>query len=148
VITHGREPSGDEQRAEFIAVKTRGMRFVVEARTANMRRGGMLNEVFFFGVPVEGRDRAEPPRDRRPGTTFGIQIASEGFDVHATSVEQTQVVAETPRRVLAEIQGVRVPGQAPVAGQEPGERDRFSIAEHRIDSNQPARCCRSHHGPP
>ena len=58
VITHGREPSGDEQRAEFIAVKTRGMRFVVEARTANMRRGGMLNEVFFFGVPVEGRDRA------------------------------------------------------------------------------------------
>ena len=64
VITRGRETSGDEQRTEFVAVKTRRVRFLVEARTANMRRGGMLDEVFFFGIPVERRDGAEPPRDR------------------------------------------------------------------------------------
>ena len=60
----------------------------------------MLEQPFLFGVAVESGYRAQPPRDRGTGTTLGFEIASEALDVHTASVEQPELVIETPRRVL------------------------------------------------
>jgi hypothetical protein len=52
------EPGGDQDRAELVAVQSRGVGFVVEARPANMPGRGMIEEFFLDRVPVEPGDGA------------------------------------------------------------------------------------------
>ena len=48
-----------------------------------MHGWGLLDEAFFFGVPVEAGDGAEPAADGGPGTAEGFEVAAELFDVGA-----------------------------------------------------------------
>ena len=80
-----------------------------------MRGRGMLKQLFLHRVLVEPGDRAQPPGDGRPGPAAAFQIASEAFNVSAAGLEQAQVVLLAPGRVLAQIQRIRLAGQAGVA---------------------------------
>jgi len=48
-----------------------------------------------------------------------FQIAGEALDVRAPPLEQAEVMLTAPARILAQVQLVRLAGQAAVAGQEP-----------------------------
>jgi len=53
----------------------------------------------------------------RPG---GLEVPAEALDVGAARAEQPQAVVVAPGRELAQVQRVRLAGQAGVPGQEPG----------------------------
>ena len=69
VILCSAETGGDEHGTDFVAVQPGGVRFVVESRTAHVHGRRLGDEVFFFGVAVEARHRAEPAGDRRASST-------------------------------------------------------------------------------
>ena len=148
----GRVPQagGDQQCAELVTVQPDGMRLIVQAGTADMRGRGMLQQLFLHRVLVEPGDRAQPPGDGRPGPATGFQIAGEAFDISPARLEQAQVVLLAPGRVLAQIQRIRLPGQAGVTGQEPSQGEPFGLGEHRLDSGNGCGCgCgRGGHGAP
>ena len=78
--------------AQVVAVESDGVRFVVEARSADVDRWGVFDQAFLFGVAVEAGDRAEPTGDRGPGASASLQMAGEGLDVGAAGVEDRQRV--------------------------------------------------------
>jgi hypothetical protein len=117
------EPGGDQDRAELVAVQRGGVRLVVQPWAADVRGRGVLEEFFLDGVPVEPGDRAQPPGDGGAGTAAGLQLPGEGLDVRAADREQRQGPGAAPGGELAQVQGVRLPGQAAVPGQEPSERE-------------------------
>src|SRR4249920_2449274 len=89
----GRPKSGgDQQRAEFVAVQTGGVRLVVQTGPADMSGRGMAEEFFLDGVAVEPRDGAEPACDSGPGSAAGFEVAGEALDVRAAGLEQAQQV--------------------------------------------------------
>jgi hypothetical protein len=53
-----------------------------------MHCGRDTDEVFLFGVPVEARDGAQPPRDRRPSASQAFEVAGEGLDIGSARTEQ------------------------------------------------------------
>jgi hypothetical protein len=75
----------------------------------------MIQQFFLDGIPVEPGDRAEPSRDGRPGAAAGFEVAGEALDVGAADIEQAQVMLVAPARELAQVQSVRLTGQAAVA---------------------------------
>jgi hypothetical protein len=123
----GAQAGGDQQRAKLGAVQPDGMGLIIQARAADMRGPGMLQQLFLHRVPVEPGDRAQPPGDGRPGTAARFQIAGEAFDIRPARLEQAQVVLLAPGRVLAQIQRIRLPGQAGVTGQEPSQGEPFGL---------------------
>jgi hypothetical protein len=66
----------------------------------------------------------------------GIQIAGEALDVGAAGLEQVQMMLLAPAGKLAQVQLVRLAGQAAVAGQESRERQPLSAGEHRHDRDE------------
>ena len=84
-------------------------------------------DAFFFGVPVEPDDRAQPTGDGGPGLAAVFEIAGEAFDVDAADVEQLMVVLPAPSGELAQVQGVDVTGETAVGGQEPEQGDSFDV---------------------
>jgi hypothetical protein len=106
----------DEQRSDLVAVRTDGVRVVIQSWSAHVgsRRG--FEQVFLDGVAVQPGDGAQPAGDARAGTTSGFHVPCETFDVGALRGEQMQPVLRAPRRVLAQVEGVRVAGQSGVAG--------------------------------
>ena len=54
------QPGGHQQRTEFVAVQPRGVRLIVQARAADVRGRGVLEQVFLYGVAVEPGDGAQP----------------------------------------------------------------------------------------
>jgi hypothetical protein len=96
-----------------------------------------VKQVFFYRVPVEPGDRAQPAGDRRPGPAFGFQVTGEALDVSAAALEQADVALVAPGGVLPQDQRAGLAGQAPVAGQEPGERAVLAVAGDQL-SAQPA----------
>jgi hypothetical protein len=130
------EPGGDQERAELVAVQRDGVRLVVHPRTADVRGWGTLQELFFDRVLVEPGDSAQPPGHGRAGPAPDFEFPGEAFDVGAADGEQRQGAGAAPGGELAQVQGVRLPGQASVSGQEPGEGDPFGIGEGGLDRGE------------
>jgi hypothetical protein len=83
-----------------------------------MNGRGMIEQFFLDRVPVEPGDRAQPPRNGGPGPASCFQFAGEALDIRAASTEQAQVMLVAPAGELAQIQLIRLPGQAAVTSQE------------------------------
>ena len=94
------KPGGDQQRAELVAVQPDGMGLIVQARSADMRGRGMLEQVLLHRIPVEPRDRAQTAGDGGAGPAAGFQVTGEALDVGAAGLEQAQVALLAPGRVL------------------------------------------------
>ena len=94
------------------------------------RRAGQ--QPFFFGVPVEAGDRAQPPSHRSPRPAPLLEVPGETLDVSPAHLEQPQVVLIAPHHELTQIERVGVAGQSAVASQETGQRQTFRIGEDRI----------------
>jgi len=92
-----------------------------------MDRRGRGDEGFLFGVTVEAGDRAQPAGDRRCRPALRLELTAEGLDVTAADLEQAQMAPVAERHELAEVEGVGVAGEAPVAAEEPGQRNMFRI---------------------
>ena len=73
------------------------------------------------------RKEGKTNSDRRGGPALRLEFPSERFDVTAADLEQAQVASVAERHELAEVQGVCVTGETPVAAQEPGQRNVFRI---------------------
>ena len=82
------QPGGDQQRAEFVAVQSGGVRFVVQPGATDVGGRGVVEQVFLDGVPVEPGDGAQPAGDGGPGPAAGLQIAGETLDVGAAGLEE------------------------------------------------------------
>jgi len=124
------EPGGNEQRTQLVAVQPGGYRLIIQPGTADMRGQGLIQQVFLHRVPVEPGDGAQPPGDRGPGATTGLQVAGETLDVRTAGLKQAQVMLLAPARVLTQVQLVRFAGQAAIAGQESSQRQPLRVAEH------------------
>src|SRR6266700_6890290 len=70
--------------------------------------------------PIASRSRAKP--------SMSAPIAAGG--------EQGERPGAAPVRELAQVQGVRLAGQAAVTGQEPGEGESLGIGEGRLDRGE------------
>jgi len=118
------EPGGDQQRAELVAIKGDRIRFVVHPRTADVRGGRTLQELFFDSVLVEPGDGGQPPRDGGAGPAHRFQVAGEALDVRAADGEQGQRACATPAGELAQVQGVGLAGQAAYPARNPASASR------------------------
>ncbi len=107
----------------------------------------MLEELLFDGVLVEPGDGAQPPGDGGAGAGAGFQVAGEAFDVGAAGGEQVQGAGAAPGGELAQVQRLRLACQPAVSSQEPGQREPFGIAEHRLDGDERG-CSGGHRAPP
>ena len=130
------EPGGDQERAELVAVQGDGMRLVLQPRTADVSGWGMLEELFFNHVLVKPGDGAQPPGDGRAGPAPGFEFPGEAFDVGAADGEQRQGTGAAPGGELAQVECVRLAGQAAVPGQEPGKGEPFGIGEGGLDRGE------------
>ena len=99
-------------------------------------------------MPVEARDGAQAAGDGGPGAAAGFQIPGEALDVGAAGLEQADVVLLAPAGVLAQVQRVRLAGQAGVTGQEPSQGPPLRLGEHRLDGGNSGGRGRGGHGAP
>lgn len=76
---------------------------VVDAWPADVHRRGMLDDAFFFGVPVEADDGAQPTSDHGPGLAAILEIASEALDVNAANIAHPLIVLPAPSGELTQI---------------------------------------------
>jgi len=97
---------------------------------------GVVEQVFLHRVPVEPGDRAQPPGDGGPGPAADLQVAGEALDVGAAGLKQAQAVLVAPARILAQVQLLRLTGQAAVASQESRECQPLSVGKHRRNRDQ------------
>ena len=111
VIAWRRQASGDQDRAELVAVEVGDMGLVVDPWPADVHRRRVLDHAFFFGVAVEPDDRAQPAGDGGPSLAAVFEVAGEAFDVDPADVEQLMVVLPAPGSELTQIQGVGVAGE-------------------------------------
>jgi hypothetical protein len=98
--------------------------------------GWVIQELFFDGVLAEPGDGGQPPGDGGAGAAPGFQVACEGLDVGAADGEQAEGAGTAPGGELAQVQCLRLPGQAAVPGQEPGEGEPFGIGEDSLDRGE------------
>jgi AAA domain len=89
----------------------------------NVERVGLLSGP--RGEQIAGRprtdkpgDRAQPPRHGGSRPAPGFQVTCKALDLRAASIEQADMLL-APAGILAQVQRVRVAGQAGVPGQEP-----------------------------
>ena len=61
-----------------------------------------------------------------------FEVAGEALDVDPMDVEQTPVVLPAPRRELAQIEGVGLPGEASVPGEEAEQRRLLDLGQERL----------------
>jgi hypothetical protein len=119
MLGSGPEPGRDQQCSHLVAVQGRGVRFVVQPRAADMDSRGMIEVFLFDGVPVEPGHRGQPSYDGGAGPAKGFQVPGEALDVRAAATEQPQVMPMAPARERAQVQLVRLAGQAAVISQKP-----------------------------
>jgi hypothetical protein len=129
VVAGAGETSGDQHRSDLVAVQARGAGLVVEAWPAHVHRRRGRDHAFLFGVPVEAGDGAQPPGDRCTRFAERLEVPTEGLDVGAARTEQPHAPFRAPGDVLAQIQRVRLTGQAAIASQEADERKLLFRAE-------------------
>jgi hypothetical protein len=126
------QPGGDEQSAELVAVQPDGMRFVVQAGTADVGGRGMVQEFFLDRAPVEPGDRRKPAGHGRGGPAAVFQVPGEQLDIGPPDREQRQRPVPAPCGELAQVQCIGFAGLAAVPGQEPGQRKPLRSGEHRL----------------
>jgi len=80
----------------------------------------VLQQLLLDGVLIEPGDRAQPAGDRGAGPAAGFQVPGEALDVRPAGLEQVQVMLAAPAGELAQVQLIRLAGQAGAAGQKPG----------------------------
>jgi hypothetical protein len=114
------ETGGDQHLAEFVVVQPGGVLLVVQPGVQDVSGRRTVKQVFFYRVPAEPGDRAQPAGDRRPGLAFGFQVTGEALDLSTTALEQADVALAAPGGVLPQDQRAGLADQARVAGQEPG----------------------------
>jgi hypothetical protein len=147
MLSRRAESGGDQQRAEFVAVQPDRVGFIVQPWPADVRGRGMVEELFFDGIPVEPGNGAQTTGDGGPGTAARFQVTGEALDVGAAGGEQRQLVLLAPGGELPQIEFVGLAGQAAAASQEPGQGEPFSRAEHGCKENQGSRgSCGGHRG--
>src|SRR5262245_66290958 len=100
-----------------------------------MRSWGVIEEFFFYGVAVEPGHGAQAPGEGGPGAAAGFQVTGETLDVGAARLEQANVVLLAPAGELAQVQRVRLAGQAGVAGQEPSQGEPLGLGKHGLDGS-------------
>ena len=132
----GSNPGCDQQGAELVAVQRDGAGLVIYPRTADMGSRGAVQELFLDRVLVEPGDGAQPPGNGGPGPAHRFQVPGEGLDVSAADGEQGNGAGPAPGSALAQVEGVRVAGQAAVPGQEPGEGEPLGIGEGGLDGDE------------
>jgi len=71
--------------------------------------------------------RAPPP---------GFQVPGEALDVGPVDGEQRQGTSPAPAGELPQVQRVRLPCQAPVSRQEPGEGDPLGVGEDGLNRGE------------
>src|SRR5438309_5006860 len=135
VITSRGQAGGDEQRAELVAVKTGGMRLVIQPRAPDMDRRRVLDHTFLLGIAKEAGDRAQAPRHRRPGLPFRFKITGETLDVDPPSSEQPKRDGQNTNWRTAGGPTRRPRGSPPVAGQKPRQGLLLPDREPRLDTN-------------
>src|SRR6266516_2750791 len=91
----------------------------------------IIQQVFLDGVWVEPGDGAQPACDRGPGAGRGSTGRARNTSTSARCLEEAQVLMSAPAGVLAQVQFIRLPGQAAIADQESGERQRLGVGEYR-----------------
>ena len=101
-----------------------------------MRRRRAAEKLFLDGVLVEPGDGGQPPGDCSAGPALRFQVPGEALDVGAADGEQRQGPGPAPAGELAQVQRVRLPGQAAVPGQEPSEGDPLGIGEDGLDRGE------------
>jgi hypothetical protein len=111
------------------------MGLVVDPRTSDVRGWGTVQEFLLEGTSVEPGDDGQPSGDGGAGPAYGFQFPGEGLDVGAADGEQRCGPCTAPTGELAQVQGLRLAGQAAV----PGKRDSFGVGEDGLD-------CREHGG--
>jgi hypothetical protein len=72
-------------------------RLVVQSRSPDVGRRGVIQEFFPDCVPVEPGDGAPPPGDRGPCSSSCFQVPGEAFDVGAADGEQVLGTGAAPR---------------------------------------------------
>jgi hypothetical protein len=77
-----------------------------------------------------------------------LQVAGEGFDVGSADGKQGHRTGSAPAGELAQVQGVRLPGQAAVPRQDPGESDPLGAGEDGLDRGGRSRWGGSGHRAP
>ena len=122
VLLRSAESGSDEHGSDLVAVQAGGVRLVVEAWSTNVHRRRNRNESFFFGVPVEACDRAQPPSDRCSGAPAPLQVTAEAFDVRPARPEQRNRPFCAPLHPLAQVQLIRLTGEPAVSSEESDER--------------------------
>jgi hypothetical protein len=95
------EPGRDQQRAELVTVQPGGVRLIIQARSADMSSGRVIQQFLLDGIPVEPGNGAQPPGDGSRGAATGFQVAGESLDVGAAGLEQADVMLSAPAGVLA-----------------------------------------------
>jgi hypothetical protein len=140
VIAAAGQSGGDQHGADLVAVQAGGVGLVVKARSPHVRRRGHGDQALLFGVPVEARHRAQPTSDRGPGPPEGLEVTGEPLDVGAACPEHRHPVFGAPSDVLAQIERVRVTGEAAVAGQEPRQRQLLVRAEQFVSGRDRGAC--------
>jgi hypothetical protein len=128
VLERWAEPSGDQERAELVAVRGDSMGLVIQPRTADVRGRRIIEQLFFDRVLVEPA-MVHNRRMTVAGPAPGFEFPGEAFDVGAADAEQRQGAGAAPGGELAQVQGVRLPGQASVSGQEPARVSRSGSAK-------------------
>ena len=88
VIAWRGQAGGDQDGAELVAVEVGDVGLVVDPRSADVHRRGVLDDAFLFGVAVEPDDRAQPAGDGGAGLAAVFEVAGEALDVDAADVEQ------------------------------------------------------------
>ena len=66
---------------ELVAVQMGDVGLVIDFRSPDVHRRGVLDHAFLFGVAVEADDRAQPARHRRSRLAAVLQVAGEALDV-------------------------------------------------------------------
>jgi hypothetical protein len=81
---------GGQEGTELVAVQGGGTRLVVQPRSADVRGGRVVDQLFLDGVPVEPGDGGQPPGHGRAGTPERFQFPGERLDVGPADGEQRQ----------------------------------------------------------
>ena len=142
------EPGGDEERSDLVAVQADGVGLVVDPGSADMYRRRVVDQALFFGVAVEAGHGAQPSGDGGGRSSSSFEVAPEGLDVAAADLEKAQVALVAEGDELAQVQGVGVAGEAPVAAEEPGQCYMFRIDQTRVVDDDGCRRNGGHGIPP
>jgi hypothetical protein len=106
----------------------------------------MAGQLFVDGVLAEPGDGAQAAGAGGPGAAAGLQVAGEAFDAGAAGLEQTDVTQLAPAGVLAQVQRMRLAGQAGAAGQESSQGQLLRLGEHWLDGGDCRGCGCGGHG--